>query len=83
MGKRAAFFVGMFFLCWLGTSKWVQGKEKEPLTLEIHYIRQEDDYEGWNLWLWQEGQEGLEGQEGQAYPFQVDEEGGDCLSRCG
>ncbi len=76
MGKRAAFFVGMFFLCWLGTSKWVQGKEKEPLTLEIHYIRQEDDYEGWNLWLWQEGQEGLEGQEGQAYPFQVDEEGG-------
>lgn len=71
MGKKIIFFVWMFFVCWMGAAAWVFGQEEETLTLEIHYIRQEEDYEGWNLWLWQEGEEG------QAYPFQV-EEGGAC-----
>ena len=30
----------------------------EQIHLTIHYDRQGDDYEGWNLWLWREGQEG-------------------------
>lgn len=27
-------------------------------TLTVHYVRYDDDYEPWNLWLWAEGQEG-------------------------
>ncbi|MGV8153986.1 MAG: pullulanase-associated domain-containing protein [Alkaliphilus sp.] len=30
----------------------------EQIQLSIHYDRHDDDYEGWNLWLWREGQEG-------------------------
>lgn len=71
MGKKVTFFLWMFFVCWSGSVVWVSGQGKETLTLEIHYIRQEEDYEGWNLWLWQEGEEG------QAYSFQI-EEGGAC-----
>ncbi len=27
-------------------------------SLTVHYVRYDDDYEPWNLWLWAEGQEG-------------------------
>lgn len=69
MRKKAVVFVWVLFLCWSGFTARVSGQEKETLTLEIHYIRQDGDYEGWNLWLWQEGEEG------QAYSFQTDKIG--------
>lgn len=71
MRKRVPFFLCAIFLCWMGFAIQVFGQE-EPLTLEIHYIRYDENYEGWNLWLWQEGQEGQEGQE---YSFRADEKG--------
>lgn len=60
MRKKVLFFLYSVFLCWMGLAVCALGQEKEPLTLEIHYTRYEEDYEGWNLWLWQDDQEGRE-----------------------
>lgn len=69
MRKSVPFFLFVIFLCWMGFAIQAFGQEKENLTLEIHYTRYDEDYEGWNLWLWQGGQEGQE------YSFRVDEKG--------
>lgn len=31
----------------------------EEVTVTVHYRRHDQDYTGWNLWMWKEGQEGL------------------------
>ncbi len=38
----------------------VQAEPFKELTLDIHYIRYEGDYEDWSLWLWTDGTEGQE-----------------------
>lgn len=38
----------------------VQAEPVESMTLDIHYIRYNEDYEDWSLWLWKEGAEGRE-----------------------
>lgn len=38
----------------------VQAEPLKELTLDIHYIRYEGDYEDWSLWLWTDGTDGKE-----------------------
>lgn len=38
----------------------VQAEPLKELTLDVHYIRYEGDYDDWSLWLWTEGAEGNE-----------------------
>ncbi|MGV8145307.1 MAG: type I pullulanase [Alkaliphilus sp.] len=33
--------------------------DHEEIQLNIHYHRFDNEYEGWNLWMWKEGQDGL------------------------
>ena len=33
-------------------------KAAEDLTLKLHYHRADDNYEGWDVWLWEEGGDG-------------------------
>ena len=40
--------------------------EENP-TLKLHYHREDGSYEGWDVWLWDEGGEGA------AYPFEEEE----------
>lgn len=42
------------------------------LTLKLHYHREDKNYEGWDVWLWEEGAEGA------GYPFK--EEDGDMVA---
>lgn len=69
MAKRLALLVGMIFICWFGLAGEIYGAEKGELTLEVHYIRYNEDYGGWDLWLW------TDTQEGRSYPFEVCEDG--------
>lgn len=69
MAKRLALFIGMIFICWFGLAGEIYGAEKGALTLEIHYIRYNEDYDGWDLWLWNDAQEG------QSYSFAACEDG--------
>lgn len=48
----------------------VQGEESEDVTLRIHYHRFDNNYEGWNLWLWPEGGGGV------AYNFESSDDYG-------
>ncbi|MBD5545129.1 MAG: type I pullulanase [Lachnospiraceae bacterium] len=51
------------FVIWglfVSGSVTVQAEPLESLTLDIHYIRYEGDYEDWSLWLWNEGADGKE-----------------------
>ncbi len=72
MGKRVWFFIGAVILCWMGVSGETLAKEK--VTVEVHYIRYNEDYEDWNLWIWT-GQNG-----GQAVSFE--ERGSDVAAEC-
>lgn len=66
MRKRINFFLCTIFLCWFGFGGWAFGKEKETVTVEIHYNRYDENYEGWNLWLW------LDEKGGESYSFKPD-----------
>lgn len=68
MGKKAYFFLLIIFICWFGMEGQAYGAEKE-LNVEVHYIRYDEDYEGWNLWLW------TDEQAGQSYSFAACEDG--------
>ena len=39
------------------------------LTLNVHYLREDGVYDGWNVWLWPDG-----GDEGKAYTFGTDKD---------
>lgn len=39
------------------------GKTLEERTIYVHYLREDNQYEGWNLWTW------VDGEEGKAYEF--------------
>lgn len=69
MVKKLMLLVGMVFICWFGLAGEIYGAEKGELTLEVHYIRYNGDYEGWNLWLW------TDTQAGQSYSFAPCEDG--------
>ena len=69
MVKKLMLLVGMVFMCWFGLAGEIYGAEKGELTLEVHYIRYNGDYEGWNLWLW------TDKQAGQSYSFAPCEDG--------
>lgn len=42
-------------------------KAAETLTLKLHYHRADEDYDGWDVWLWEEGGDGS------AYAFEEEE----------
>lgn len=69
MRKKIMFSFYILFLCWFGCTCQVFGEENDTLTVEIHYIRYNEDYDGWNLWLW------TDQQAGQSYAFSSDEIG--------
>ena len=45
----------------IGTT--VTAKADEGLTLKLHYHRGDDNYDGWDVWLWEAGKDG------KGYPF--------------
>lgn len=51
----------------------IQGKDSEDIKVRIHYHRFDDQYEGWNVWLWPEGGDG------NAYSFTSQDEFGAVL----
>lgn len=63
--KRGILFLCTIFLCWMGIPCQAFGQE-ETLTLEVHYTRYNEDYEGWELWLW------VDEKEGKAFTFEAD-----------
>lgn len=75
MKRKNLFFLCMIFLCWFFAKgqtlaqEMVTDEETGNVTIEVHYIRYDEEYEGWNLWLW--AGEG----DGQSYSFKADESG--------
>ena len=61
MQNRFWAFIGIMILCWMGLYGEAFGQEK--VTVEVHYVRYNEDYEDWNLWIW------TGGNGGQAVPF--------------
>lgn len=55
---RAMLFTGGMLWAWLGGACTAYGKEKDSLEIEFHYIRYNEDYQDWNLWLWTNGNDG-------------------------
>lgn len=45
------------------------GAEDTEIKVEVYYNRYNEDYEGWNLWLW------ADGEEGQSYSFESGADG--------
>ena len=79
MKKRFLLFLCLVLVCWLksGIQAAAQEMSKEsnldtepkPVTVEVHYVRYDEDYEGWNLWLW------IDENEGQSCFFKPDQDG--------
>lgn len=63
--NKVIFFVCAIFLCWIGMPCQSFGQE-QSLTVEVHYTRYNEDYEGWNLWLW------VDENEGRSFEFETD-----------
>ncbi len=62
------FFLCTIFFCWMALSEQTYAKENDSLTIDIHYFRDELDYQGWNLWIW------VDDEGGQEYRFKVSDE---------
>ena len=45
-----------------GTKEAQQENVSQEITVNLHYLREDDNYEGWNVWLWTDG-------DGSAYQF--------------
>lgn len=39
-----------------------QDNQSQEITVNLHYLREDDNYDGWNVWFWSSG-------DGSAYPF--------------
>lgn len=63
--RRGILFLCTIFLCWMGIPCQTFGQE-ESLTVEVHYTRYNEDYEGWELWLW------VDENDGKAFSFEAD-----------
>ncbi len=79
MKKRILLFLCLILVCWLKSGSQAAAQETgaevnldeepKPVTVEVHYMRYDEDYDGWNLWLW------ADENEGQGYFFKPDQNG--------
>lgn len=67
---KALFMAVLMFAMTLATSVTdvITVKAAEDLVLKLHYHREDENYDGWDVWLWEEGGDGA------AYEFE-DEDG--------
>lgn len=33
----------------------IQENVSQEITVNLHYLRSDDDYDGWNVWFWTDG----------------------------
>lgn len=74
MKKRMMAFLAVLvmLLSCVPTGSLVTAKAEEKLILKLHYHRTDGKYDGWDVWLWEEGKDGA------GYPFQ--EENGEMVA---
>lgn len=71
MKKIKKYFMFCFFaaLVVLFQRQTVFAEPEDGLTIKIHYIRYNEDYDDWSLWLWKDGSDGAE------YEFSNEDDG--------
>ena len=63
-------FIGLFLILGLIPFATTVKAESETTHIYVHYFRYEGDYDGWNVWMWQNQPEA---RDGAAYQFEDDD----------